>query len=114
MRELSWPRAVVLALAVGFLGFSLALFWNRDQAEDEMSVDVGFLQDMDYHHDQALVMSQIELVNGEDPEVLKMARDVLTTQSWQMGMMERMLNERGFTSAERPDTSMAWMDMTVP
>lgn len=114
--DISWPRALVLALAVGFLGFAVTTFAQRDRQTAADSVDVGFLQDMHVHHDQALVMAQLQLVDGEDPEIQKLAREILITQSWEMGRMDQMLSDRGYSSAERtdPDQAMAWMDMAVP
>jgi uncharacterized protein (DUF305 family) len=114
--DITWPRALTFALAVGFLGFAVATFVQRDRPTAADSVDVGFLQDMHVHHDQALVMAQLQLVDGEDPEILKLAREILITQSWELGRMDQMLVDRGHSSAERtdPDQAMAWMGMAVP
>lgn len=111
---MTWPRAIVLAAAIGFLGFSLAVFLGRDRPVSSSSVDVGFYQDMLYHHDQALQMAILELQNGEDPTVRHFAREVLTDQSMEIGIMQRSLAEWGKSSYDRPDQAMAWMGMPTP
>lgn len=115
MSEVTWPRAVVLALAVAFLGFSLALFLERDRPPSSSSVDVGFYQDMVYHHDQAVQMAIILLdLDGVDSTVRHYAREVLTDQSFEIGVMTSSLDEWGFSADDRPDEAMEWMAMPVP
>lgn len=114
----SWSRAAILAVAVGFLGFAVAAFAQRDhdQSPGEDSVDVGFLLDMDYHHDQAVEMAELEMMEGEDPEVLHLAREVLVLQSFEMGLMQRTLEDWGYSTYDenRPPEAMAWMGMATP
>jgi uncharacterized protein (DUF305 family) len=109
----SWPRALALAVAVGFLGFAVATFVQRDDDEppSEDSVDVGFLQDMDYHHDQAVVMADMELTDGEESEVLHLAREIMSLQSYEMGVMQRTLEDWGYSIFERSPDAMEWMGM---
>lgn len=114
----SWPRALVLAVALAFLGFAVGTFVQRDDDKppSEDSVDVGFLQDMDYHHDQAVVMALMQLANGEEPEVDTLSTDVVLFQSYEMGKMQRTLEDWGYSTEDesRPPDAMAWMDMAVP
>lgn len=112
----SWPRAAVLAVALGFLGFAVAAFTQSDDNNPpgEDSVDVGFLQDMDYHHDQAVVMADQELINGEEPEVLHLAREVMMLQAYEMGAMQRTLDDWGYSTHDRPADAMTWMGMPTP
>lgn len=111
---LSWPRVIVLGAALAFFGFALALFLNRDQHPGDDSVDVGFLRDMASHHEQALEMAQLELVNGSDPAALAFAREILIFQSKEIGSMERLLATWD-TGRGNPDRqAMAWMGMASP
>jgi uncharacterized protein (DUF305 family) len=111
---LSWPRVLVLGAALAFLGFALAVFLNRDQHPGDGSVDVGFLRDMASHHEQALEMAQLELVNGSDPGALAFAREILIFQSKEIGSMERLLSTWD-TGRGNPDReAMAWMGMASP
>jgi uncharacterized protein (DUF305 family) len=111
---LSWAKVAVLGVALAFLGFAVGLFVTRDQPPPADSVDVGFLQDMITHHEQAVGVSLLELAYGEDPTVRSFAADVLTFQNYEIGMMTQMLRDWGFDRADRSDVAMAWMDMPVP
>lgn len=111
---LSWPRVAVLGAALLFFGFATAMFVGRDQSRGADSVDVGFYQDMISHHDQALRMASLELTNGSDPVVRGFAQEVLTFQSYELGVMERTLAEWGYGRADRSETAMAWMGMPTP
>jgi len=111
---LSWPKVVVLGVALAFLGFALALFLNRDQHPGESSVDVGFLRDMASHHEQALEMAQLELVNGSDPGALAFAREILIFQSKEIGSMERLLATWDTGRGDPDRQAMAWMGMASP
>jgi uncharacterized protein (DUF305 family) len=97
-------------------GFALALALQRDDQVSASSVDVGFLQDMDYHHDQAVEMAELQLMNGESPDVDHLAREVLLVQAFEMGSMQRTLEEWGYSTYDehRPPEAMAWMGMPVP
>jgi uncharacterized protein (DUF305 family) len=111
----SWAQAIVLAAAVGFLGFALGMFiWNRDQSPGSDSVDVGFLQDMISHHEQALQMATLELANGSDPTTLAFAREVLQFQSMEIGSMDRLLSDYDASKGSPGRDAMAWMGMATP
>jgi uncharacterized protein (DUF305 family) len=111
---LSWGRVAVLGLALAFLGFAVGIFASRDTPPSGGSVDVGFYQDMITHHQQALGMSTLEIANGEDATVRSFAREVLTFQSMEVGMMRQTLSEWGLSPDERPAEAMGWMGMGVP
>jgi uncharacterized protein (DUF305 family) len=111
---LAWPKMAVLALALAFLGFAVGVFVTRDRPPSADSADVGFLQDMITHHQQAIEVSLLELAYGEDPTVRSFASDVLNFQSYEIGVMTEKLRNWGFTPSDRSDQAMAWMDMPVP
>jgi uncharacterized protein (DUF305 family) len=113
-RGLSWAKVAVLAAALAFLGFAVGLVVTRDRPPSADSADVGFLQDMLTHHDQALGVATLTVAYGEDPTVRSFAREVLTSQSFEIGVMTQMLANWGYTRDERSDEAMAWMDMAVP
>jgi uncharacterized protein (DUF305 family) len=108
---LSWGRVAVLGAALLFFGFALAMFLGRATEPGPDSVDVGFYQDMVTHHDQALRLASLELTNGRDPVVRGFAQEVITFQSYELGIMERTLAEWGYTRADRSDRAMTWMGM---
>jgi len=111
---LSWPKVAVLGLALAFLGFAVGIFVSRDRPPGPDSADVGFLQDMLTHHDQALGVATLTVAYGEDPTVRSMAREVVATQSFEIGLMTQKLADWGYSRDERSDQAMAWMDMPVP
>jgi uncharacterized protein (DUF305 family) len=111
---LSWAKVGILGVALVFLGFAVGMFVNRDRPPDAGSVDVGFLQDMLTHHEQALGVSALTVAYGEDATVRSYAREVLTAQAYEQGRMTQLLSDWGFSRSDRPATSMAWMDMEVP
>ncbi len=77
------------------------------------SVDVGFLYDMITHHEQAIAMSTVELGSGADSGTKVFAREILTLQAYEIGLMDQQLANWGH-AAERPGaTAMEWMGMPV-
>jgi uncharacterized protein (DUF305 family) len=111
---LSWSKVAVLGVALAFLGFAVGVFVTRDRPPGADSADVGFLQDMITHHQQAIEVSLLELAYGEDPTVRSFASDVRNFQSYEIGLMTQKLAGWGFTPSDRSDQAMAWMDMPVP
>jgi uncharacterized protein (DUF305 family) len=111
---LSWAKVAVLGLALTFLGFAAGLFAARHQPPGPDSADVGFLQDMLTHHDQALGLAVLTAAYGEDPTVRSFAIDVVAFQQYEIGVMTQMLDEWGHSRADRSDQAMAWMGMAVP
>jgi uncharacterized protein (DUF305 family) len=110
---LSWGRALVLAAALAFLGFAVGVFVSRDQPPGDGSVDVGFYRDMIAHHEQALSLATLELANGENAVVRSYAREVLTFQAYEVGVMRQTLTEWDQASEQPSGQVMAWMDMPV-
>jgi uncharacterized protein (DUF305 family) len=111
---LPWLQVAVLGVALVFLGFALGFAVTRDRPPAADSADVGFLQDMLTHHDQALGVARLTIAYGEDPVVRSYAADVLGFQSYEIGVMTQKLADWGFTRDDRSDEAMAWMDMPVP
>ena len=111
---LTWPRVVAIAAALAFLGFAVGVFVSRDRPPAADSADVGFLQDMITHHDQALGVATLTIAHGEDPTVRSYAREVLAFQSYEIGLMTQMLRDWSHSREDRSDEAMAWMGMPVP
>jgi uncharacterized protein (DUF305 family) len=90
--------ALLLLAAVGLLlaGFAIGLIARiplQDKGDDAApsTVDVGFCQDMSVHHTQAVQMAAFELSAGSDPDVKRLAYDIVTTQQNQVGRMQGWL-----------------------
>ena len=107
-------QAVLLALALLYLAGSLGYVIGSRPAghPGEGSVDAGFLYDMTTHHEQALGMSAVELGNGEDAGIAVFAREILTLQAYEIGLMDGRLAQWGLPP-ENPRRAMEWMGMPV-
>lgn len=107
---------LALIVAVG-LGGGIGYFVGNSASETaHNSVDVGFLQDMRIHHEQAVVMSTIYLgaaPNGNST-LRTIARGILLEQQMETGRMVQLL--RVFKQAEtnESDQVMGWMGTPIP
>ena len=109
---------VVLGTAVVTGLFAGAAIWALG-ADDEPpapmnGVDVGFLQDMLDHHEQALAISNLYLDNQPQGEAASYAREVILFQTRDIGWMNDWLAEEGYTPGAPDRTAMVWMDEPTP
>lgn len=111
----TWLALASLVGAFAFLGAAVTYFVmeRSDQPPAESSADVGFLQDMASHHEQALTLSVWEQQNGTAPEAQLFAQEILQQQSWEIGQMQRELERWGYRRETRPETAMEWMGMAT-
>ena len=105
--------ALLAVIAVGLVllggGLAAALGIGRGQeAPAAGSVDVGFARDMAAHHLQGVEMANIALERSTDPAVRRLAFDISTTQTNQVGRMQGWLAfwDYSLTGGD----VMAWMD----
>ena len=100
------------ALIAGMIGWLIA-----DAAADDAEgneVDVGFLQDMRAHHDQAVQMAFMYLALPDtDPGLRVVAREILLSQGIDIGRMIQLLRDMDAPEAAETDEAMAWMGMTT-
>ncbi len=57
--------------------------------------DVDFVRGMIPHHQGAIDMAKIELAFGKDPEIRKLAEDIVKAQEAEIAMMKEWLAKRG-------------------
>jgi uncharacterized protein (DUF305 family) len=109
---------VVLATAVVTGLFAAAAIWalgaNDEPPPPMNAVDVGFLQDMIDHHEQALVISNLYLEGNEDRPAAPYAREVIMFQERDLGWMRDWLAEEGYAEGEADRIAMQWMDEPTP
>ena len=102
---------IVTAAAVAFLaaaaGFALGAQLATDDAPSASSVDARFLLDMTAHHEQAIQLSILELRHGEEPAIQTFAREILYQQGYEIGAMERQLEDWRISRAREPVHAMA-------
>jgi uncharacterized protein (DUF305 family) len=98
---------VAVALIAGMVGWLIADTQNDVAASD---VDVGFLQDMRVHHEQAIDMSFSYLTRPDtDPRLRTVARSIIFDQGIEIGVMLRLLEEMDAPPVSDDGTAMAWM-----
>jgi len=109
---------VVLATAVVAGLFAAAAIWaigaDDDPPAPMNAVDIGFLQDMLDHHDQALLISNLYLDGNDDGDAAPYAREVIMFQTRDIGWMEDWLADDGYARGEPDRAAMVWMDEPTP
>ncbi len=109
---------VVLITAVVTGLFAAAAIWalgGDDEPSTPMNaVDVGFLQDMLDHHDQAVLISNLYLDHNADGGAGPYAREVILYQTRDIGWMEDWLAEEGYARGEADRSAMEWMGEPTP
>jgi uncharacterized protein (DUF305 family) len=113
---LPWWQALVIALAVGVLGMAVGKLISRPDHPGPDSVDVGFLQDMRLHHDQAVSMSFIYIAkptDGTDVNLRTIAREIIRGQQLENGLMVQILRDWRQVEQNETETTMGWMGMAI-
>lgn len=101
---------VTTALVAGMIGWLVA---DAREPFGGNDVDVGFLQDMREHHEQAVTMGLTFLERPDtDPGLRTVARTVVFGQSIEIGRMIQMLRDLGADEANMGDAAMVWMGMS--
>ena len=108
---------IALGLATLILGVGIGYAVGHGAATpDSNSVDIGFLQDMRYHHDQAVQIAYHYITKTDDPNprIELIAEEILLGQQLENGRMIQMLRDFHASEANDTGTAMAWMGMAVP
>ncbi len=104
-------QVIVIALAIAVIGGVIGMYIARPSHPGADSVDTHFLTAMTAHHNQAVAISFTYLQNGgDDPLLRQIAREIITSQSAEIGWMNFLLERSGHGSA-RPPNDMSWMGM---
>ena len=106
--------ALVIAMALigGMIGWLIADARSDDRGSD---VDIGFLQDMRTHHEQAVEMAYTYLALPDtDPGLRTVAGSILIGQNIDIGRMIQMLRDMGAPEAAETDQAMGWMGHSMP
>lgn len=112
--DVGWTTAkvVLLVVAAAFVAIVLAfVVSDRVSTPSADSVEVGFLQDMIHHHEQAIQLGVIGTSTVTDPDVSHFALEAVIVQQYEIGYMEAILEEWGHGTGDRDRDAMAWMDM---
>ena len=83
-----YATVAIMAIALVTLGAAVVLLANQKTEQTipvPTTVDVGFAQDMETHHLQAIQMAGIARDRTDDPEIKQIAFDIETNQQEQVG-----------------------------
>jgi uncharacterized protein (DUF305 family) len=106
-------QVVVLVVALCFLAGVIGWRLNEPSRESFGAVDVGFLSDMETHHNGAIALSFAYLAREHDPIVGHFAREIVVSQSQEMAAMNDYLNRAGSPPSTSDDVAMEWMGHPV-
>ena len=105
----SFVAIVVLASSAAFVLGE----WNA--TPDPNSVDVGYLQDMRAHHEQAVEMSLIFLGKSDTHPTLRLiAKEIAFGQAVDIGRMIQLLRDFDQREANESGMGMGWMNEPLP
>jgi uncharacterized protein (DUF305 family) len=107
-------QVVTLVIAMCFLAGVIGWWLNEPDNESFSTVDVGFLTDMETHHNGAINMSFDYLDRSHDPVVKHFAQEIISSQTQELAAMNSYLNRAGGAAvAGDGSVAMAWMDHPV-
>ena len=114
-----WQNPVnLIVLLVGILllaGGAGFVIGERNATPDPNKTDIGFLQDMRTHHEQAVGMSLAYILRPGINGVLgTIANEIAVGQSVDSGRMIQLLREYGKPEANESGIAMGWMNQPVP
>jgi uncharacterized protein (DUF305 family) len=112
-----WWQVAVLCAAVGVLGMAVGSWLAKPTHPSASSVDVGYLQDMRFHHDQAVEMGLAYIDKNRasvDGPLRTIAGEIVVGQMLESGIMVQTLQSWGRAQQNESDTSMRWMGEPVP
>ena len=110
----NFRSVVVTAVLFAVVGFSVGYFVAKPRPPGEASVDVGFMQDMIDHHDQAVAMALYALAGDANALTKTVAGDVLLSQRQEIGLMDGILGGWGRDRGDPDRLAMQWMGEPGP
>ena len=69
--------------------------------------DVDFVRLMLPHHQGAIDMAKVQLLYGKDPQMRRLAQEIITDQQSEIELMQRWLQARESTQSKENDKSTA-------
>ena len=110
-----WNLGAMLLAVLVLAGAGGFVIGERHATPDPNGTDIGFLQDMRSHHEQAVDMALTFVEKPDvDPDLKVVADEIAFGQSIEIGRLIQLLREYGEPEANESGTAMAWMDQPVP
>ena len=94
--------AIAAELSAGSKALEAANAAMHEAMAVEMTgdVDIDFMRTMIPHHQGAVEMAKIVIENGKDPEVRKLAEEIIEAQETEIGIMKAWLEKNSTAAAE--------------
>ena len=108
---------IAIGLSMLILGAGIGYYFGDSAATpDQNKVDVGFLQVMRYHHDQAVQMAYYYRTSVTEPlpRLNMIAEEILLSQQLENGRMVQLLRSFNAIEANDTGTAMGWMGHAMP
>jgi uncharacterized protein (DUF305 family) len=110
-----WNLVLILASAIVLASGGGFVIGERNATPHPNAVDIGYMQDMRAHHEQAVEMSLIYLAKPDTSSALHtIAKEIAFGQAIDIGRMIQLLRDDGKPEANESGTGMAWMNQAVP
>ena len=103
----------MLVVALCFLAGVVGWWFNEPDDESFGAVDVGFLSDMETHHNGANALGFAYLGHEHDPLVGHFAREIVVSQSQEIAAMNDYLRRAGSPASAADELAMEWMGHPV-
>jgi uncharacterized protein (DUF305 family) len=71
------------------------------------NIDVDFVRLMLPHHQAAIDMAKTQLLYGKDPQMRRLAQEIITDQQLEIELMQRWLKQQQGTQTEQNQTPAA-------
>ncbi|MGB3410406.1 MAG: DUF305 domain-containing protein [Microthrixaceae bacterium] len=108
-----WQVVVLTVLVAVVSGFGAIVVNNALSTPGEESVDVGFLQDMITHHQQAVQLGAVGAEISTDPTTRHFAQEALISQQYEVGYMTAILESWGYGTGNSDRDAMVWMGAPI-
>src|SRR5882672_10574598 len=98
----------VLFIGVGLLRAEVQTgTTNSDGAQATANIDFDFVRLMLPHHQAAIDMAKTQLLYGNDPQMRRLAQEIITDQQLEIELMQRWLKQRESTQPKENQTPAA-------
>ena len=109
----SWQQVTALLCAVAFAAGALVYFLDHREASPN-AADIGFIDDMNLHHQQAISMSFAYLRHATRGQISSTAEEIIMGQSGDLRIMAQMRGDWPESDGNEEGTVMGWMGMQRP
>lgn len=102
---------VAVALIAGMVGW---LVGDASSSVESNDADVGYLQDMWWHHSQAVEMAQTFMtLEDVSPDLVIEAKSIAFGQAQETGIMVQLLRDMNAEISPEDGLAMSWMGMPI-